>query len=304
MDKIETQIPCVQILMATYNGEKYLEEQLESIYRQVDVKIRLLVRDDGSIDRTKQILTKHEQGNKLLWYTGENIGPARGFMDLLFKSEDCEYYAFSDQDDFWLSDKLKVAVEQIKEYKGPALYFNQTQIVDEQLEYKRNVILNPLLTFGEALAFQFIGGNTMVFNKALRDLIVLYNPQYLYMHDFWIYDIAVALNSKIVFDTTPHILYRQHSNNVIGNSNNLLHIYKNRLKRLYRNENIRWRTAVELMKGYGDKLPSENYELLKSVVGYKVNFKNILSLVFSGKLKTFRKDINLKTRISLLLKIF
>ena len=93
----------VTILLSSYNGETYLDEQLESIEAQKDVQTRILVRDDGSTDHTCDILDQWQQKTNLKWYCGENIGPARSFMDLLRQAGDSYYYAFSDQDDYWLS---------------------------------------------------------------------------------------------------------------------------------------------------------------------------------------------------------
>ena len=122
----------VTILLSTYNGEKYLEEQLESITSQKGVSTKIIVRDDGSSDRTCDILDTWKEKSALTWYRGENIGPAQSFMDLLRNAGDACYYAFSDQDDFWLSDKMQTAVSKLESYDGrPALYFCQTELVDK-----------------------------------------------------------------------------------------------------------------------------------------------------------------------------
>ena len=107
----------VTILLSSFNGEAYLEEQLGSIVAQKDVQTNILVRDDGSSDHTCDILDQWQQKAVLSWYRGENIGPARSFMDLLRQAGDSCYYAFSDQDDYWLSDKLKVAVDKLELYE-------------------------------------------------------------------------------------------------------------------------------------------------------------------------------------------
>ena len=139
----------VTILLSSYNGETYLDEQLESIVAQKGVMTDILVRDDGSSDHTCDILDQWQQKTSLRWYSGENIGPARSFMDLLRQADDSCYYAFSDQDDYWLSDKLKVAVDKLESYeRRPALYFCQTELVDKKLNRVNSVIIHPRLTFG------------------------------------------------------------------------------------------------------------------------------------------------------------
>ena len=87
------------ILLSAYNGEKYIEEQLESLVGQQEVAADILVRDDGSSDKTHEILDKWQNKGLLKWYKGENLGFAKSFMDLVQRAGDYEYYAFCDQDD-------------------------------------------------------------------------------------------------------------------------------------------------------------------------------------------------------------
>ena len=168
--------------MSTYNGAHYLNEQLQSIYSQKNVHLDLLVRDDGSKDETLSILQNEQNKGKLNYYTGGNLGPANSFLDLLFSAPQHKYYAFSDQDDVWIDDKLDSAIKQIEKYDDvPALYFCQTQLVDKNLNKMENVTIHPYLSYGESLVYQFVGGCTMVFNDALRKIIVNYHPDYLMM---------------------------------------------------------------------------------------------------------------------------
>ena len=92
----------VAVLMSSYNGEKYIRPQIDSILAQEgNFELSLFVRDDGSTDKTQAILQEYAQKRKLTWYTGNNLGPARSFMDLLKKCKGFNYYAFADQDDYW-----------------------------------------------------------------------------------------------------------------------------------------------------------------------------------------------------------
>ena len=144
----------VVVLLSTYNGERFLEEQLESIVAQKGVTPIIIVRDDGSTDNTCKILDKWQKKNALRWYNGPNMGPARSFLNLLRDSDDEDYYAFSDQDDYWLPEKLDVAISKLAPYKDePALYFCQTQLVDKNLKEIDSVVIDPLLTMGEALVY-------------------------------------------------------------------------------------------------------------------------------------------------------
>ena len=164
--------PSVCVLMSTYNGEKFLLQQLQSIYDQQGVSVSLLVRDDGSSDSTHEILQCEAEANRLEWYVGENIKPARSFLDLMDKAEGrADLYAFSDQDDVWNTGKLLAAAEAIGDLKGPALYMCQTKLVDEKLLPLSQINVSPYLTFGEALIYQYASGCTMVFNEPLRKFV-------------------------------------------------------------------------------------------------------------------------------------
>ncbi|MBQ4399872.1 MAG: glycosyltransferase, partial [Alphaproteobacteria bacterium] len=104
----------VLVLMSTYNGEKYLKTQLDSILAQQGVNVQILVRDDGSSDGTLPILQAYAAQGKLTYYTGPNLKPAKSFMDLIYNAPQADFYAFADQDDYWLPEKLICAVNKLK----------------------------------------------------------------------------------------------------------------------------------------------------------------------------------------------
>ena len=130
----------VCVLMSTYNGEKYIKEQLDSILSQVGVELSVLIRDDGSSDSTLSIIKDYAEQNKnIKYYVGENIKPAQSFIDLIFNSPDADYYALSDQDDVWDKDKLKCAIDllQATNPDKPAMYHSNLRIVDGDLNFYR-----------------------------------------------------------------------------------------------------------------------------------------------------------------------
>ena len=294
----------VLILMSTYNGQMYLREQLTSIYAQKGVDCTLLVRDDGSSDDTKQILAEEEKSGNLRWYEGQNIGPAWSFWDLLLNAPEHDWYAFSDQDDVWDEDKLKSALGLIGDCgDSPALYFGQTQLVDENLCPMECVKIHPLLTYGEALMYQFVGGCTIVFNNKLRNELLKYTPRYMRMHDVWIYDVAMALGALVRFDDIPHILYRQHSRNAVGQVNSSLFRWKERIGRLRKNERIRSAIAKELWNGYAELMPEEHKKLTFKVINYKKCF-NKFSLICGHDLDCANRFVSILGRLSILLNLF
>lgn len=295
----------VTVLMSTYNGECYLQEQLFSIYGQEEVDCSLLVRDDGSSDATVDMLKDEQRSHSLTWYTGENMGPARSFWNLVCTASGSDYYAFADQDDVWLTDKLKTAVAKLKGHEDvPALYFCQTQLVDGDLRPLESVRIAPLLTYGEALIYQFVGGSTMVFNEALRRKLVEYTPGYLRMHDIWVYDVALAVGAFVCFDPTPHILYRQHERNAVGQLNSWRFRWKNRWKRVVKNEHIRLRTAEELWRGYADVMSPENRELTRKVVNYRKSLRARMQLLWGRDLHCSEPSVELSGKLAIMADIF
>ena len=294
----------VQVLLSTYNGEKFINEQLQSLYAQEGVEVALLVRDDGSTDSTCAILAAEQAAGRLSWYTGENLKPAFSFWNLLQRAPEMPYYAFCDQDDVWDGDKLKAAVGMLSAAgDAPALYFSQTRLVDASLKEIGNVKISPLLTFGEALSYQFVTGCTMVMNASMRNILLKYTPTFIRMHDVWIYDVAQAVGARLFFDAQPHISYRQHGGNAVGQER-FLKQWKRRLVRTAKSECIRSRLAQELLKGYSALMPAENLALATMVAGYKENFSGWMRLLFTGKMRCAPLGINISSKLAILLRKF
>lgn len=297
----------VNVLMSTYNGERYLQEQIDSIMKQEDVEVDLLVRDDGSKDATINLLDEFKKngivGN---WYQGQNLGPAYSFLDLLSNSsDDADYFAFSDQDDFWKPEKLRVAVNMLSVANDvPALYFSRTQMTDANLNPIGMVCINPLLTFGESLVYEFIPGCTMVMNKRLRDIVKSYNPAYLFMHDVWIYSVAQAVGARVFFDKQSHILYRQHGNNTIGQGYSCWHEWRRRYHRFINGEHSRYRRACEIKNGYFTMMSNENKAILDAFINAKTNMVKRINLCLDERFKCANASVKRFFNTALLLNIY
>ncbi len=296
------------ILLSTYNGEKYLEEQLDSLIAQKDVDIKIIVRDDGSTDRTHDILNTWQAKGLLTWYTGENLKPAMSFMDLLHNAPEADYYAFCDQDDVWLPEKLKVAVSKI-EFAGqdkPALYFSAKQLVDEGLKNIPSSTNNYLLTFGEALIINPSTGCTNLFNKALYEIIISKKVQDIEMHDSWVYRLCLAFDGFVYYDRSAYILYRQHSNNVIGAKKDLRRDFKRKASLLVANGGggERYTTALALYELYKNELPKDNIQILERIVSYKKSLCQKIKVLSSKDIKTFSNKLNFKFLLAIILNKF
>ena len=189
----------VCVLMSTYNGEKYLKEQLDSILNQNSIIVDILIRDDGSTDKTLNILDEYNKKyNNIRYYTGENLKSAKSFLDLLFTAGEYDYYSFSDQDDVWDRDKLLVAVSKLKE--GYNLYGCKKKIVNSNLEpLNKEDEIPSSLKLGNVILRCRISGCTMVFNRELRNYLLKCSPKIISMHDSWVLKVAVS-TGKVFYD--------------------------------------------------------------------------------------------------------
>lgn len=272
----------ITVLMSTYNGEKYLQEQLDSLIGQDLKPDKILIRDDGSNDRTLEILKYYSDNYKYIeYYQGNNLGPAKSFFELINKSEEADYYALCDQDDVWMRDKLKVAVETLEKEDNniPLLYACRCNFVDANLKHiDANMSkLYSYTDFAHSLLYQTAPGCTMVFNNEARKQIIKYdiNKEYCIIHDSIIHKICTMFG-KMILDETPHINYRLHGGNVIGLPTNKYDQFRLRIQRFFKgdNKNYRSNTAKSLLNVYGEECSIDSKELL-NIVGNYVNNKEL-----------------------------
>lgn len=204
----------VTVLMSSYNGEKYIKTQIDSILKQENVIVELVVRDDGSKDKTLEILKKYaEIYSNITIIEGSNVGWRQSFAELLINAPDSDLYAFADQDDFWMENKLYVAIEQIRQYECvPCLYRGRSYIADSELNTSGEKFQDiPVLSVTRSLFQNYCQGCTLVFNRKLRELYLRY-PIKTVSHDVWLPMIALH-TGKIVDDANAYMLYRVHSSN-------------------------------------------------------------------------------------------
>lgn len=296
----------VQVLLSTYNGEKYLKEQIESILKQEEVEISILVRDDGSSDNTIKILEEISKKQKeIKFYKGENKGPARSFMELVQKSEEADYYAFADQDDIWESKKIISAVKKLNNSDIPELYVSSVTIVDENLNNIEKKEIQGKFTFEGEMIKNFAYGCTQVFNKKLRDIINLYEPQYIIMHDSWITRVCYAIGGNVVIDKNSYIKYRQHSNNVVGYKDGGIKKLKKQFNIAFKEKTkMRVNIAMELKSGYKDLLTPKSLETINNLIEYPRSAKAKIKLLFNKDFKANSFIINSKMIIAILLNKF
>lgn len=262
----------VQIVMSTYNGEKYICEQLDSLLNQTYENIDILVRDDGSTDGTVEILQNYsDMHDNIRYFVGENIGVTASFFALLQQVDGkAKYIATCDQDDVWLPDKVETAVAYLEKQVGPTLYCGRPKLVNEQLEPMKEHLREkePVLSFGNALIENICTGCTMVMNRALFEAMGSYEPQHALVHDWWIYQLALGIG-KVIYDANPHILYRQHGSNAIGLDTGRKELIKRQIHNLRRFHHKYTLQAEELLERYS--IAGDNRRLGELMVGTRKN---------------------------------
>lgn len=295
----------VKVLISTYNGEAYLREQLESIYAQTYKNYKIYVRDDGSVDRTAEILQEYEtRYDNFTWFSGENMGASKSFFDLMktIPSEDA-IYVFADQDDVWLPYKLK-HINQVfssNEEKEVLLYCGDTIVADEHLNIlkKENFGKDIKPSFGNALVENICIGCTAAINKNLLNMLIQTVPQKEVMHDWWFY-LTASCYGTVIYDEEPLVYYRQHENNVMGSSVTVVGRIFKRLKNHRNHKNQLGQQAEEFSEIFS--VDGKNKELLDCVIQYKTSLKKQWKLIKNQEIYRQKKLDDLIFKILFLFK--
>lgn len=270
---IRTDTPRFLVLMATYNGALFLDEQLDTLRRQTVACIDLLVSDDGSTDTTRDILAVCASGWKKGSFdiaAGPRGGFAENFRSLVLAAElRAEYYAFCDQDDVWDLDKLEYAALRLASFSSsePALYCGSTRTMTED---GRVVGTSPIMmrapSFRNALVQSIAGGNTMVMNRAAFSLLRESCRDVRFVsHDWWTYLVLSGAGAAVIYDPVPKVSYRQHGANLVGSNASFL-AKLDRLKRLLGNQFRIWHDInLSALRRHKALLSSENSDLLERI---------------------------------------
>lgn len=262
--------PSIAILLATYNGAQYLQEQLDSYAKQTLLPVLILVSDDGSTDATRQILEQFAQAQPHLnvqVLQGLCRGAAQNFLHLLRQVPGhIDMVSFSDQDDFWLSEKLERSAKMLTGKNRAALYCART------LEWQAETNIRRLSQhraghatgFRHALVQSIAGGNTMVLNRAALEIVrgASLEVDEIVMHDWWIYQVVTSVGGGIICDDVPMMLYRQHPNNLIGANWGYAAKFR-RIKHMMTGRYRQWGTLnIRALKASRHRMTAENIRLL------------------------------------------
>lgn len=301
----------VCVLMSTYNGSEYISQQIDSIFGQNEVQILLMVRDDGSKDNTVDIIKARQeyQEGKIILKAESNIGVTRSFYELIRSAykdiKEYEYFAFADQDDVWLPEKLSIAINCISKYKSdvPNLYYSNLTLVDKNLNYLNERFSKGYVTNTkqQIMAEICTYGCTCVFNKATLMEMAKLNDEKLEYHDNWALWVASFLGNCF-YDENSYILYRQHGNNTSGQVQRGKNYLYTQLKRMTKLKNMTpcYELKAKLMLQYYDgRLCKADRENLWLLAHYKDNFFLKLKLLFTSKIKSGHiiRDLGRKVRI-------
>lgn len=266
--------PLVAILLCTYNGARFLAEQLDSLESQTHQNWVVIASDDGSSDSTLEILRQYKAkwpSGKLTIRNGPQKGFCQNFLSLACDPEiKADYYAFCDQDDVWLPVKLEVALANIVANQSvdvPYLYCGRTIYVTKKLKpYGMSPLFVFPPSFRNALVQSIAGGNTMVFNLGAKKLIEKVGMVDVPSHDWWVYQLISGGSGDIFYDTRPWIFYRQHEHSLIGESQS----YSAKLLRtilLFRDRFQHWiGKNVCALNEASNFLTSSNKEILRMFV--------------------------------------
>lgn len=280
----------ITVVMTAYNGEVYIEEQIMSVLEGSFRDFVLHVYDDGSTDRTRQILGELEQAypDRIKFFANTvNKGVIRNFTEGA-RAAKSPYIMFCDQDDVWLPDKLLKSLERIKKEEKqcgeetPVVVFTDAVVTDEGLSaraesFHKSSHLNPQKTdLPHLLMENKLIGCTMIINAAMRDKLGTV-PEEARMHDWWIGLVGAALG-RVAYLPEPTLLYRQHEKNVVGSSSFQSYV-KARLSSLGGQRLVLRRTQEQgaaFLRVYQKELSEEKKEILK-------DFEELLSAGFIRK---------------------
>ncbi|MGI8535470.1 MAG: glycosyltransferase family 2 protein [Mycobacteriales bacterium] len=277
--------PLVEVLMSTYEGERFVAEQIDSILAQSYERLRLVIRDDGSRDRTVGVLSRYADDPRVRFERGRNLGLPDAFFRLLDgASGDADLYALSDQDDVWGRDKLARAVAALQGVAGPALYCARVLVVDEDLQpLYPHELAGRGPSFANALVQNIALGCTVVVNRRAVELLRGRWPAECVMHDAWMYLVIAGVGS-VVYDSELVVQYRQHGANIVGMGRGPVSRLIGRVRRQLcaGGAGKHGRQDLELRRLFGDLLQPQARQELEELLAARVSLARRVGYALRG----------------------
>lgn len=307
----------INILLSTYNGEKYVKKQIESILDQEGCDVFLTIRDDGSYDSTVQIIEELIScyPDRIKLYKEENVGYRESFLHLVSIAEETDYYGFADQDDYWEKDKCLVGIkkiEQIKNKSSVALYVSPVIICNENLEIiGYNDIESPNRLESYFIRHR-ISGCTMIFTNSLRKIVKEFYDQGGITNKFIDHDLVVGSMAycygTVIRDTESYMLHRRSSSSVTSGGRGLMNRIKTESFILLKRKNCHFDLSNSILN-FSDQNKNmfgeiQNRRFLEKVSVYKSRITNTFRLLFDKKFDCGIFVCNLETKLKVLMRNF
>lgn len=294
----------VAVLMSTYNGSKYVFQQIESVLNQESVNVDLYIRDDGSSDDTVKII-KSIKDKRIKLIEGRNLGVIGSFFCLINMVPDYQYYAFSDQDDVWKADKLFEAVKPMNNEEKAELSIGSYYLVDEHLtKITPNIRIQQNYNLVKTIVYNAPLGCTMVYNRKMMEYLKMYTPSCCRMHDHWLMLVAELCDANIFYSNNSIMYYRQHASNVVGNKKSKIVRMKRLLRSAMQNRYERSNQVIEANGIFRKMMNDDSCRYVDQIINYRKSFLARFSLAFDHK---WTKQIGNKSslfRMSILLGLF
>lgn len=284
----------VVILMSTYNGEKYIEAQLESIFCQTYENIEISVRDDGSTDKTVEILRAYEKQGKLTLTVGDNLGYKKSFYMLLKDAPKADYYSFADQDDIWADNKIEKAVNALNSMetasKKALLYFCEFDYYDADMKFiSHKKPVKRELDFRFALVNYVNYGFTTVINNELRSLYLQMSPDVEFSHDYLALLLALSFGN-VYHDKSANAKYRRHNANISPTVHTFIKFQVWKMKNFLFSDKHNFKSVWQKFADvYGDRLSDSEKKILSFYADEK--YKITIALRKALSLKSYRESI-------------
>ncbi len=276
----------VAVIMSTYNGERFIKEQLDSILNQTYKNVEIIIRDDGSTDKTVEIIKDYQKTNKNIeLFIGENLGFIKSFFELL-KLAEADYYSYADQDDIWMPNKIEIAVNSLNELDDskPNMVFGNSDYYDENMKFIGHGEKDKKYSFLSAL-FACVGqGMTMTVNKKTRDMIIENMPKTCFFHDWWTYLLCIGLGN-VAYNNVTTVKYRRRKENATSEGQGYFRLLIWRVKNLLFNDGIRdiKQQMINFKDYYYYSLSDENKKILDLFANEQYSFLNVIKKTFYPK---------------------
>lgn len=298
MSQGEKQLEKIAVLMSTYNGEKYISEQIDSIISQTGVQHELYIRDDGSKDKTPEIIAKYAKKYSNIHYINANdhvnLGFNKSFFALIYYAmenlPEYDLFAFADQDDVWIDTKLYNAIKMIrnrikeknKDMSTPVYYYaNKYWCNEELMPIHEDDMKYCKDDYFDMFMLPPVYGCTSVFNRALGEKTLEKLPHEEFLYDVYMFRLACTMDSLLIADRKPQMYYRRHGNNASGDAMKLSPLHH--MRKLFSNKSSfhgMQRYLREIYDLHAKDMEKEQKKLCELVIGYDSSIKKRLQLLF------------------------